>query len=60
MKIVSLKYSSPCKKTGAALHDVLETKGISHDERKLSKIYIIEIKIVSLSSLARDMKEKGN
>jgi len=48
------------KKTDGALHYVLETKGISHDEPKLRKIYIIETNIVSLSSLARVMKKKGN
>jgi hypothetical protein len=37
MKTVSLKYGSRGEETGAALHDVVETKGISHDERELRK-----------------------
>jgi hypothetical protein len=60
MKTVSLKYWSRGEKTGAGLHDVKETKGISHEDRNCAKIYITETKIVSLCSLARVMKEKGS
>jgi len=55
-----MKHGSQGEKMSAALHYVLEKKGIIRDERKLLRIYIIEIKIVSLSSLGRVMEKKGD
>jgi len=37
IKVVNLKHRSHGEKMSAALHDVLETKGIIRDERKLRK-----------------------
>jgi hypothetical protein len=45
-------------KIGAACHDVLETKGVRHETPKLRKTYIIENKMVIMSSINR-VREKG-